>query len=178
VPAESQVEYAVQELFFGRPAAQTTTGSTKSVEGQFTAELRVGKLTLQSNQFKVDLRTLQSDNQVRDQAIRSNWLESNKYPYAEFTSTNIQGLPPELKEGVTIPFKIDGNMTIRGITKPLTFSASATLNGDTLTGTGTTLLYMKDFGFAAPDLAGRLTVTDGVTLTIKGTAKLAQTTQP
>jgi polyisoprenoid-binding protein YceI len=178
VPAESQVEYAVQELFFGRPTAQTTIGSTKTVEGQFTAEMRAGKLILQANQFEVDLRTLQSDNQVRDQAIRSNWLESNKYPFAEFTSTNLQGLPPELKEGVATPFKVDGNMTIRGITKPVTFSASATLTGDKLTGTGTTLLFMKDYGFSAPDLAGRLTVTDGVTLTVRGTAKLVQGAKP
>jgi polyisoprenoid-binding protein YceI len=178
VPAESQVEYAVQELFFGRPTSQTTIGSTKTVEGQFTAEMLGGKLILQSNQFKVDLRTLQSDNQVRDQAIRSNWLESNKYPFAEFTSTNLQGLPPELKEGVATPFKVDGNMTIRGITKPVTFSASATLTGDKLTGTGTTLLFMKDYGFSAPDIAGRLTVTDGVTLTVKGTAKLVQAAKP
>jgi hypothetical protein len=30
---------------------------------------------------------------------------------------------------------------------------------------------MKDFGFDAPDIVGLLRVTDGVTVTVKGTAK-------
>ncbi len=174
VPDESEVGYAVQELFFGRPAPQTTIGKTKVVDGQFTAGLRDGKVFFQSSQFKADLRTLKSDESRRDEAIRRFWLESNKYPFAEFTSTAVEGLPPELKEGVETFFKVAGNMTIRNTTKPLTFDAKATLNGDTLTGIGTTFLLMKDFGFDAPDIAGQLKVTDGVTVTVKGVAKLSE----
>jgi polyisoprenoid-binding protein YceI len=175
---QSEVSYAVQELFFGRPAPQTTVGTTKISEGQFVAGLNGGKLIMQSNKFKVDLRTLKSDNPVRDQAIQRGWLESNKYPFAEFTSTSIDGLPAELKKGVETAFKVTGNMTIREITKPVTFDAKATLsNDDTLTGSATLFLLMKDFGFSAPDIAGRLTVTDGVMLTVKGVAKLTEPKQ-
>ncbi len=178
VPEESQAGYAVREQFFGRPAPQTTVGTTQVVEGQFTAELRGGKLLLRSSQFKVDLRTLKSDNPIRDQAIQRAWLESNKYPFAEFSSTRIEGLPPELKAERETAFKVIGNLTIRETTKPVTFDAKATLtNGDTLVGSGTTFLLMKDFGFDAPDIAGRLQVTDGVTVTVKGTAKLVAVPQ-
>ena len=172
VPAESEVGYGVRELFFGQPAPQITRGSTKAIEGQFVAGVKDGKLVLQSSAFKVDLRTLKSDQGVRDQAIRSRWLESDKYPFAEFTLTNIDGLPPELKEGVETKFKASGTMKIREITKPATFEATATLNGNKLTGTATTSLLMKDFGFEPPDIAGRFTVSDGVTLTVKGLANL------
>lgn len=174
-PSQSEASYAVQELFFGKPTAQTTVGSTNVVEGQFVAALQNGKLVLQSNQFKVDLRTLKSDSPVRDQAIQRGWLEAAKYPFAEFTSTSIDGMPATLQEGQPISIKISGNMTIRNITKPVTFDAQATLtNGNTITGSGVTHLLMKDFGFDAPDIAGRLTVTDGVTLTVKGVAKLTK----
>lgn len=38
-------------------------------------------------------------------------------------------------------------MTIRGITKPVTFDVTVKQDGDTLVGVGTTQIYMKDFGF-------------------------------
>ena len=44
-----------------------------------------------------------------------------------------------------------------------------------MTGEGTAQIFMKDFGFDAPEILGRFTVTDGVTLTVKGVAKLVGT---
>jgi hypothetical protein len=53
----------------------------------------------------------------------------------------------------------------------LTWDMTARLDGETLTGSASTFLYMNDFGFAAPDVAGILKVTDGVTVTVQFTAQ-------
>ena len=52
----------------------------------------------------------------------------------------------------------------------LRFDVTGTLAGDTVTGTATTQILMKDFGFDPPSVAGILTVQDGVTVTVNFTA--------
>ena len=93
------------------------------------------------------------------------------YPLATFASTDVQGIPESYTEGQEITFKLTGDMTIREVTKPVTFDVRGKLEGDTITGTATTQLLMKDFGFDPPSIAGMLTVQDGVTVTVNFTAK-------
>jgi hypothetical protein len=62
-------------------------------------------------------------------------------------------------------------MTIHNTTKPVTFDVHGKVQGDTVTGTATTFVMMRDFGFEPPSIAGLLTVQDGVTVTVNFTAK-------
>jgi polyisoprenoid-binding protein YceI len=172
VPEQSEASYAVREHIFRLPSPQTTIGVSKALDGEFQLALKDGKPVFEKSTLKVDLRKLTSDQSRRDQYIRENNLESNTFPFAEFAATSVDGFPTDAAEGKEMRFQVTGNMKIHDATKPLTFDVRATLAGDTLTGTGTTFLLMKDFGFDAPDIIGLLQVTDGVTVTVKGTAKL------
>ena len=118
----------------------------------------------------MDLRTLISDSSRRDRRIRRQWLESNRYPIAEFIPTGIEDFPEDAAEGQDVSFKIVGDMTIREVTIPLTFDVTARLEGDIFTGTATTNLLMKDFGFDPPEVLGFLKVKDGVKVTVNFTA--------
>lgn len=173
VPDQTEVSYQVQEQFLNRDLPNLAIGKTTSIEGEFQFSLD-GKPTGQVTKMTVDLRTLASDEGRRDRRLRTQWLESDTYPLAEFVSTGVEGVPESYTEGQEITFKLTGDMTIREITKPVTFDVRGKLEGDTVTGTATTLLYMKDFGFDPPDIAGMLTVEDGVTVTVNFTAKEAQ----
>ncbi|HZQ11053.1 MAG TPA: YceI family protein [Anaerolineae bacterium] len=171
-PSQTTVEYAVNEVLFGNK--QITRGSTNSVQGQFQVSLQNGKPTINMSQLQVDLRTLKSDNGMRDEAIRRQWLESNKYPMAVFVAKEVQGFPTDAVQGQSYSFKVIGDMTIRNITKPVTFDITVSVNGTTLTGEGTTQIYMKDFGFDPPEILGRFTVSDPATITIKGVANYVE----
>jgi polyisoprenoid-binding protein YceI len=170
VPDQSEATYQVQETFLKQNTPFSPIGKTSTLEGvfQFTT---AGKPTGQVTGFKVDLRTLKTDNERRDNAIKENWLESNKYPFAEFVSTGVEGVPDSYTEGQEVSFKLLGNMTIRNITKPVTFDVKGKLSGDTVTGTATSEITMKDFGFEPPTIAGMISVQDGVKLAITFTAK-------
>ena len=122
VPEQSEATYQVQETFLKQNTPFSPIGKTSTLEGAFQFNA-AGKPTGQVTSFKVDLRTLKTDNERRDNAIRENWLESNKYPYAEFVSTGVEGVPDSYTEGQEVSFKLLGNMTIRNITKPVTFSS-------------------------------------------------------
>jgi polyisoprenoid-binding protein YceI len=169
VPAQTEASYTVQEQFLNRDLPSQAIGKTNAVTGafQFTTD---GTPTGQVTNITVDLRTLTSDESKRDQRIRSQWLESDTYPFATFVSTGVTGVPDNYTEGQKISFKLTGNMTIHDVTKPVTFDVTGTLAGNTVTGTATTQILMKDFGFEPPSVAGILTVKDGVTVTVNFTA--------
>lgn len=173
VPEQSEASYEVQEQFLSRDAPNKAVGKTNAVSGELQFSLD-GKPTGQVTKITVDLSKLQSDSSRRDGAIRQRWLESDKYPLAEFVSTEVQGAPESYTEGQDITFKLVGNLTIREVTKPVTFDVTGKLQGDTITGTATTQILMKDFGFDPPNVAGILTVKDGVTVNVTFTAKEAQ----
>jgi polyisoprenoid-binding protein YceI len=171
-PAQTSVEYAVDEVLFGNK--QITRGSTKDVQGEFTLTVKDGTPIFSMSNLTVNLQSLASDNGLRDQAIQRQWLESAKYPTATFVATSVENVPADATAGKTYSFKVTGDMTIRKITKPVTFDVTVTLNGDSLTGEGITQIYMKDYGFTPPEILGRFAVSDPATITVKGVANLVE----
>ena len=103
---------------------------------------------------------------------RHTGLESNKFPQATFKPTKIEGLPDTpYTDGQELTFKVTGDLTVRNVTKPVTFDAKGKIEGDTFRGTARTQFNMTDFGFDPPDILGVVSVEDGVTLTVRFTAQ-------
>ena len=173
VPEQTEASYQVQEKFLNRDLPNMALGKTQAVTGELQVSLD-GKPSGKVTKISVDLRTLTSDQSRRDNRIRTQWLESEKYPFAEFTSTDVQGIPDSYTEGQEVSFKLTGDMKIRDVTKPVTFDVKGKLEGDTITGSASSKILMKDFGFDPPNVAGMLTVEDGVTVMINFTAKEAK----
>jgi polyisoprenoid-binding protein YceI len=180
IPDETEAAYIVAEEFFGGAVQQLgqvlgltdTIGRTNEVGGELVLDLTAVN-PLVSGAFTVDLRTLTSDSDRRDNRIRSQWLESNRYPMAEFTALEIVGFPANYVEGQTAAFELMGEMTIREITQPVVFIVTAVLNGDTITGAATTTMRMTDFGFNPPTATNLFTVADEFTVEISFTAREA-----
>lgn len=173
VPDQSEASYEVQEQFLSRDLPNQAIGKTNAVNGEFQFSTD-GKPNGKVTNITVDLSKLTSDEGRRDNRIRTQWLESSKYPNAVFTSTEAQSLPDSYTEGQDVSFKLTGNLTIRDVTKPVTFDVTGKLVGDTVTGSATTQIMMKDFGIDPPSIAGMLTVKDGVTVKLNFTAKEAK----
>ncbi len=173
VPGKSQVAYHVGEVLFNQNHQfNLATGVTNVVQGEVLIDRanprrsRVGPITIDISQFT-------SDSARRDEMIRAHWLESSRYPIAEFTPTAIQGLPDEYAPGREIPVQITGNLRIREVTRPTTFDASLKLEGQTIIGVVTTKILMTDFGFDPPSLLGILKAGNEVTLEFRFTARAA-----
>jgi polyisoprenoid-binding protein YceI len=172
VADQSEASYQVSEEFFNRPLGLVNAvGRTNAIEGQFQLNINGMQVQLAENQFRVDLRTLTSDEGRRDERIRNEWLESNSYPWAEFKATALENFPAEAAQGQDVSFKLTGDMTIREITKPQTFEVTARLDGNIFSGAAVTSLLMQDYGFEPPSILGILKVTDGVTVTVNFVAQ-------
>lgn len=179
VPAESKASYLVNEEFFAGALAKLgiaagladVVGSTQEIEGRLTLNLDDLNAPLGENTFTVKMNTFTTDQKNRDKWIRENGPRFNDYPLATFTATSIEGAPAAYNAGETVSFKLSGDLTIREITRPVTFDVTASLNGDTLTGTATTRLKMSDFGIEPPNFANTLTVADEFGIEVQITAK-------
>ena len=168
-PADTTVAYRVTEAFTSLNKVNHVVGVTNALRSEILLDRqhirnsRIGPIT-------VNIRTLKSGNVLRDDAIRTYWLESSRYPIAEFMPTEIRGLPDTPVEGRDIPLQVTGTLTLHGVVKPTTFAMIVRLQRDTLTGRAKTAIHMTDFGFRPPAV-GVLRVSDRVQLELRFTAR-------
>ncbi len=144
----SLASYTTREKFFDQPSPIFVTGTTSAISG----DLHLDRTTWQPaadppSVITVDLRTLQTDSSRRDNAIRGRFLESNTYPMATFVLKRVAGVPQSYQEGTEVTVVLEGELTVREITKPVSWQGTAKLEGNTLTGkVGTSELKYADFG--------------------------------
>lgn len=177
-PSASQASYTVNEEFFvdalrklGIEAGKrVVVGTTPGVTGEIQLNFDSPDL-MQSAQFTVDMSGLKTDQDRRDEWLGDNAIEYNAFPKATFTATSVSGLPETINEGEDVNFQLTGDLTVRDVTKSVTFDVTAVLTGDTLQGTATLPLNMTDFGITPPDFANTLTVGDAFTIQIDLTAR-------
>src|SRR4051812_119323 len=126
-PTRSSLTYSLQEHFTGRSSDTTATGVTNGMSGdiaidpQHAADARVGQIVANVEQFH-------SDNNLRDARLRQDFLQSHEHPLAKFSVQSLRGLPGPLVQGKTYRFVMKGTATVRGITAPVDWSGTASLD--------------------------------------------------
>lgn len=179
VSEQSTASYVVNEEFFSGALAKygieagnaEVIGSTNAIQGELRLNLADPTNALVAGRFAVNLPSLTTTRTQRDEWIRDNALESNKYPTAEFVATAIENAPASYSEGAEVTFQLLGDLKVRDITLPVTFDVTATFSGDTITGVATAPMQLTDFGFDPPNFANTLTVANDFTIRIELTAK-------
>jgi len=147
----------------------TAVGVTRAVEGQ----IRIDPARLQEMEVspvRVDISQFKSDQPRRDERIRRQWLESAKYPIAQFVVRSVEGLPEQLEAGQAVPVKVHGELTVRETTRPVPGEGVLTFEDGLLKGELETEVLMTDFGFDPPSILGVLRADNEVRLTFNFTA--------
>ncbi len=171
VPAQTTASYSVYEnLIFQNKPNNDAIGTTHSVQGSFGVRTGTSPLITAMN-VTVDLRTLQTDSQMRDNYVRRNALQTDTYPSATFVSVSTQGVPTSYSDGQTVHFQLVGNLTMHGKTNKAIFDVQGKVVNKTITGTATSTIYMTDFGIQPPNLANIAISQNKVLITITFTAK-------
>lgn len=165
--AASTASYTAHETFLQQNSPFTPVGKTSSITGSLV--LAGGKFL--PSTVTVDLRTLKTNDGMRDRHIQQDPLQTSTYPNAVFAITGAQGAAPAVVDGQTVSLKLAGNMTIHGTQKPVVWDAKAELAGGVLHLTGTTNFNLPDFGMQPPDVAGFVSVQPGIELSVDLTGK-------
>lgn len=167
-PTESSLTYEVAENFAGKETS-TATGVTNGIAGDIALNAsdvgasRIGDIVANVEQFH-------SDNNLRDARLRQDFLESSRFPLATVEVLEIEGLEGELVEGEPQDFTMTGAVTVKGETVKTTFDATAELDDGALTATATTTAKLSRFDAGPIRIAGLVSTSDDVTLTLELTA--------
>lgn len=167
VPAESQVSFTLAEDLRGERVS--VVGTTDQVAGQVRVNFETPAAS-EIGVIRINVRTLETDNDFRNRAIRGQILLSSQdeFEFAEFTPTALTGLPTTLTMGEPLVFEIAGNLTLKGITQPVTFAATVTpLSRDRIEGEATTTIQRALYELTIPRVPGVANVTEDVTLAIR-----------
>lgn len=128
VQAESQARFIIDEILNDQP--NTVVGVTDQVAAQILID-PTNPANVQMGPVQVNARTLVTDSGNRNRAIQNIILETGTYEFITFTPKSFVGLPEAGAVGDTFVFQIIGDLTIRDVTREVTFDATVTVDSDT-----------------------------------------------
>jgi polyisoprenoid-binding protein YceI len=159
----SEARYRVKEQFARRNVPNDAIGKTREVTGAIFFD-GSGSLVAEDSILKVDLSALRSDDDDRDDYLRGDSLESEKFPLAEFVVTGTPGMPWPLPREGEVNFQLQGDMTIRDTTSPVVWEVTAQFSPDQLVGTARTHFDFARFHLTRPSRLYLLSVEDDIRL--------------
>jgi polyisoprenoid-binding protein YceI len=161
----SQVRFELDEDLRG--SRITVVGTTGQIAGELAFDFDDLSQT-QIGAIQINARTLATDNNFRNRAIQNEILDTGSYEYITFTPTAINGLPGSASIGETITFTVDGDLTIRDVTMPATFTVEATAASDSqITGAASTIITRDAYGLTIPSVPSVANVEQEVELYIE-----------
>lgn len=162
--ADSEVRFELDEDLRGQRI--TVVGITDQVAG----EIGVDPDDLSSAQvgvMQINARTMMTDNSFRNRAIQNEILRTGEFEFITFTPTAIKGLPESAAAGERVSFTVEGELTIRDITQPVTFTVEAVADTENrISGTATAVIQRADFNLNIPSVPNVANVEEEVELYI------------
>ena len=160
----SEVRFELDEDLRG--SRITVVGTTSQVAGQIALDFS-DLSTAQVGEIQINARTLATDNDFRNRAIQNEILETGAYEIISFVPTAVNGLPASAAAAEEISFTIDGDLTIRDVTAPVTFTVTATAVSTTqISGTATATVLRDTYGLNIPEVPNVANVENEVDLII------------
>lgn len=150
---QSFVGYRVQEQLANVGAA-TAVGRTTAITGSLAFD--GSKITDVS--IEADLSKLQSDRSQRDNALRQQALETNRFPTATFKLTQPIQLSGAPEDGKPVEATAVGDLTIHGVTKSVSIPLQGQLTNGQVVVVGSLDLVFADFSIQQPRAVSVLSV--------------------
>jgi polyisoprenoid-binding protein YceI len=171
--SESQVRFLLDEDLRG--SRVTVVGTTNQVAGQIAVDF-AAPVQSQVGIIRINVRSLATDNEFRDRAIRGQILQSaqDAFEFAEFTPTEVTGLPSSVTLGEAFTFQVTGGLKIRDVTNTVTFDVTVTPVSQTrLEGLARAVVTRESYGLTIPSVPGVANVEEEVELEIDFVAAAA-----
>ena len=151
--------YRVREKLANLPAQSDAVGRTSAITGQVTISEDGGSHRAKNANFTVDVSKLKSNEDKRDNRIRSIGLETDKYPQATFAAAGPIDIPGDAVDGKAVTVQADGDMTMHGVTKKVSIPLQVQRSGDKIRIVGNYDFTWDEFGMTAPSVQPFVSVT-------------------
>lgn len=154
--AGSEVGYRVKEVLFG--VDTTAVGRTDQVTGSMTIE----GTQVTATEFTIDVASITSDESRRDGQFRGRIMSADEFPTAGFVLTAPIELGVESAEGAEVAATATGELTLRGVTLPVTFEVNAKQQNGLIGVQGAIPVVFADYEIANPSTSGITTEDHGL----------------
>jgi polyisoprenoid-binding protein YceI len=158
VGSGSQAGYRVHETLAGQ--STTAVGRTSAVTGSVT----VSGDRVSTGSISVDIGSIASDRSARDQQFTGRIMDAARFPTAVFTLTEPVDLGSVPPVGATVTADVTGDLTLHGVTKPVTFPGTVKRSAGTVAVAGTIPVRYADYQIDNPSVGGFVSVGDSGTV--------------
>ncbi|MFC5531406.1 YceI family protein [Cohnella yongneupensis] len=140
-----------QVYFSVKTSIEAVAFSLSKIEGSWDFHLQ--EPSRMKAHATIDVTSLDSGNGSRDNDIRgSSYLNVSAYPNATFELSSIEQWPDDRAAGEALTFKMNGALTVKGITKNVQFDCKTKYENGQLKLSGQTVVTFGDFGMRNPHL--------------------------
>jgi polyisoprenoid-binding protein YceI len=137
--------------FVSKAPLETVEGKTGQVSGWVEvdpADLVAGCRV----EVTVDLASLDTGIGKRNQHMRENHLETDRFPQAVFSADSLSGAPARLEPGAPAAFTLVGDFSLHGVTRRIAVPVSVILSADgaALAVSAAFTVKLADYSIARP----------------------------
>jgi polyisoprenoid-binding protein YceI len=155
---------------FGQGKFYTKTGKIsfiskaplEEIEGKNKTVTAVVDSKTGAMQFAIQMKGFEFEKQLMQQHFNENYVESDKYPKAEFKGTISNNSTINYSKDGNYPAKVKGKLTIHGVTKDVETTGTLKINGGKIDANSTFNVLISDYNIKIPAV-----VKDKVSNTIK-----------
>ena len=148
----SEAGYRIDEVLRGLD--KTATGRTEDVSGELSLRCDgVDAVTV-----TVQTGTITSDAALRDDRVRADYLQTDRFPTATFTLAKAIPLEGTPALGERMSASAPGKLELHGVTRDVTVELDAQLTAeDRMEVVGSVPIALADYDIEVPDIAGIVT---------------------
>jgi len=129
--------------FYSKAPLEEIEGKNKTVTA--VLDSKSGAL-----QFAVQMKGFEFEKQLMQQHFNENYVESDKYPRAEFKGSIVNNSDIDYSKDGTYTARVKGKLTIHGITKDVESTGTLKVNGGKIDASSTFNVLISDYKISIP----------------------------
>ena len=142
------------QKYFTRDGQITFTSETPMEKIEADNQKATSVLDVQSGQleFAVLVKGFQFEKALMQEHFNENYMESSKFPKASFKGMVAEMDRVDLSKDGTYPVSVKGDMTIHGVTQPVSTEGQIMVKGGTVSAHASFALAPEDYGIKIPGM--------------------------
>lgn len=162
-PDGNEARYRVREQLANLEFPNDAVGATSAITGALVLDAQ-GAVVPAESKFVIDVTTLKSDKERRDGYLQRRTLETALYPTVTLVPTVLRGLPWPLPTSGAFTFEMEGDLTIKAVTRAVRWQVEAVAADGGFSGTVSTSFRFEAFELAQPNVSVVLSVENDIRL--------------
>ena len=150
-PSRSTATYEVEEILAG--VGSTATGETQGIAGDILVD-EDDPAASEVGDIVINVEQLTSDESLRDERLRQDYLDSDQYPLVTFATREVEGIPDAIEDGTAYDVTLLGDLTIKETTREVEVAGTVTRDDGELHVVADAHILLSDFDAGPISITG------------------------